>query len=117
MSTVSALADKVIADSQALGFDYDASRRQGDLWPKELFWREHQSWLEHRGYLLRPRYHPGWTPSWRLPGAKKDWQQSEDGQYPKVCSAGDVERASVDVAHVSRLCISSMLSGHQMDVP
>lgn len=31
----------------------------------ELYWRDHQEFLEAHGYMLRPRYRPGWTPSWR----------------------------------------------------
>lgn len=30
----------------------------------EVFWRDHQKWLQDRGYMLRPRYMPDWTPSW-----------------------------------------------------
>ncbi|KAJ7129849.1 kinase-like domain-containing protein, partial [Mycena crocata] len=28
------------------------------------FWRDHQVWLERCGYMLRPRFRPGWVPSW-----------------------------------------------------
>ncbi|KAI0063126.1 hypothetical protein BV25DRAFT_1802723 [Artomyces pyxidatus] len=31
-------------------------------------WRDRQVFLESRGYLLRPRYRPGWTPSWKTNG-------------------------------------------------
>ncbi|KAF7797589.1 hypothetical protein EIP86_008789 [Pleurotus ostreatoroseus] len=30
----------------------------------EIWWRDHQQWLEKKGYMLRPRYRPGWVPSW-----------------------------------------------------
>lgn len=30
----------------------------------EIFWRDHQQWLESCGYMLRPRYKPDWKPSW-----------------------------------------------------
>lgn len=30
----------------------------------EVFWRDHQEWLEEKGYVLRPRYQPEWVPSW-----------------------------------------------------
>ncbi|KAM5532635.1 hypothetical protein V8D89_013679 [Ganoderma adspersum] len=36
-----------------------------ELAPPELAWRDRQPYLESRGYLLRPRYRPGWMPSWR----------------------------------------------------
>ncbi|KAJ7498316.1 hypothetical protein B0H11DRAFT_818885 [Mycena galericulata] len=26
----------------------------------ELWWRDHQEWIESCGYLLRPRFRPGW---------------------------------------------------------
>jgi hypothetical protein len=45
----------------------------------ELFWSRHQKWLEGCGYMLRPRYLPGWVPSWQ--GNKKNWDECEDGQY------------------------------------
>ncbi|KAI0069907.1 hypothetical protein K474DRAFT_1609666 [Panus rudis PR-1116 ss-1] len=34
------------------------------LFEHEKFWANHQPWLAERGYILRPRYRPGWTPSW-----------------------------------------------------
>ena len=49
----------------------------------EIFWRDHQKWLEERGYMLRPRLRPGWTPSWV--GTKKRWYESEDGEPFLVC--------------------------------
>ena len=33
------------------------------LSPDEVWWKDHQVWLQEKGYLLRPRYHPGWKPS------------------------------------------------------
>ena len=30
----------------------------------EVQWRDRQPMLEQRGYMLRPRYRPGWIPSW-----------------------------------------------------
>ncbi|CCL99183.1 uncharacterized protein FIBRA_01198 [Fibroporia radiculosa] len=34
----------------------------------EIRWRDRQSFLQTRGYMLRPRYRPGWNPSWRGSG-------------------------------------------------
>jgi len=34
----------------------------------EQRWRDRMEFLRARGYLLRPRYHPDWTPSWRGTG-------------------------------------------------
>lgn len=35
-----------------------------DLTPREVFWRDLYDDLLERGYRLRPRYKPGWTPPW-----------------------------------------------------
>ncbi|KAJ7141216.1 hypothetical protein C8R44DRAFT_931635 [Mycena epipterygia] len=32
----------------------------------EVFWRDHNSRLKDHGYVLRPRYQPGWVASWKL---------------------------------------------------
>lgn len=48
----------------------------------ETWWRDHQKWLEEQGYMLRPRYRPGWTPSWRA--TKKLWLTCEDAQMAVV---------------------------------
>lgn len=34
------------------------------LYPGELRWAAQFDFLKSRGYLLRPRYRPGWVPSW-----------------------------------------------------
>ncbi|EIW87431.1 hypothetical protein CONPUDRAFT_134578 [Coniophora puteana RWD-64-598 SS2] len=47
------------------------------LFKPEVWWAERYQWLKDRGYELRPRYRPGWTPSWR--GTKKQFYQCEDG--------------------------------------
>ncbi|KAF5366368.1 hypothetical protein D9757_008693 [Collybiopsis confluens] len=35
-----------------------------ELQDYEIFWHRHFDWLKDRGYLLRPRYRPGWVASW-----------------------------------------------------
>ncbi|KAH9949301.1 kinase-like domain-containing protein [Amylocystis lapponica] len=35
-----------------------------DLTEAEVHWRDRQPYLEAHGYSMRPRYCPGWTPSW-----------------------------------------------------
>ncbi|KAL4244332.1 hypothetical protein ABKN59_010147 [Abortiporus biennis] len=50
--------------------------------PGEKLWVQQQPWLEKQGYMLRPRYRPGWIPSWK---SKNDLAiRYEDGQmhYP-----------------------------------
>ena len=56
----------------------------GGYLTREFFWRDHYTWLQEQGYLLRPRYHPDWKPSWA--GTKKNPRNCEDGQLPHVCS-------------------------------
>ena len=46
--------------------------------PGEAWWRDHQQWLAERGYMLRPRYRPGWKPSWSKTPGKPYWT-CEDG--------------------------------------
>ncbi|KAI0786602.1 kinase-like domain-containing protein [Abortiporus biennis] len=44
----------------------DAPKRQPKLLSFEVFWRDHQLWLEEQGYMLRPRYKPDWKPAWNM---------------------------------------------------
>ncbi|EPQ57121.1 hypothetical protein GLOTRDRAFT_115170 [Gloeophyllum trabeum ATCC 11539] len=63
---------------------YDENRIYGF----EVFWRDHQPWLDERGYLLRPRYSPDWVPSWK--GTNKDYTECEDGvglRYDRIMDA------------------------------
>ena len=50
----------------------------------EIFWRDHYDWLLESGYLLRPRYKPGWEPSWK--GKKGISLKYEDGWRALVLS-------------------------------
>ena len=50
----------------------------------EIWWRDRQKWLEGRGYMLRPRYHPGWVASWR--GVDENWWKYEDSTPAAVGS-------------------------------
>ncbi|KZT71751.1 hypothetical protein DAEQUDRAFT_755590 [Daedalea quercina L-15889] len=34
----------------------------GQLLEHEHYWRDRQPWLQEHGYMLRPRYRPGWQP-------------------------------------------------------
>lgn len=72
--------------SRALRMDDELARRIAELEVAgqeldglvgiELWWRDHQEWLAEKGYLLRPRYKPGWNPSWA--GRLKKYQYPED---------------------------------------
>ncbi|KAJ7159438.1 hypothetical protein C8R46DRAFT_906589 [Mycena filopes] len=42
-------------------------RANSGLREREIWWVEHQPFLLSRGYALRQRYNPNWTPTWELP--------------------------------------------------
>lgn len=42
----------------------------------ERDWAHRQPFLKANGYDLRPRYQPGWQPSWEMIG--DDWMDAED---------------------------------------
>ncbi|KAF8504137.1 kinase-like domain-containing protein [Hysterangium stoloniferum] len=65
--------------------DTDAEQRL----PIEYFWVRLQPWLASCGYMLRPRYHPGWIPSWR--GTKKFSFSCEDGHRSVLLDAIRIE--------------------------
>lgn len=54
----------------------------GSLTFHERWWVQRLPFLEQSGYAFRPRYQPGWTPSWV---AKNGWYEDfEDGQDQPV---------------------------------
>jgi hypothetical protein len=57
----------------------------GQLSEPEIWWSQQYNWLKDNGYLLRPRYTPGWIPSWH--GTKKSWIFCEDGRMAPVSTA------------------------------
>jgi hypothetical protein len=63
--------------------DNQPGRQPGDLNELETWWVERQEALEAVGYMLRPRYRPGWIPSWR--GTNKFYLNVEDG--PSVAAS------------------------------
>ena len=66
-----------------LELDQKARSDHRTLLAHEMFWRDHQAWLVQKGYMLRPRYRPGWTPSWEGEGSA--WMRYEDGIAAPVC--------------------------------
>jgi hypothetical protein len=58
--------------------DDPTSREPGDLDDVERWWVERQEALERAGYMLRPRFRPGWQPSWA--GSDEPYYDFEDGQ-------------------------------------
>jgi hypothetical protein len=53
-------------------------RQPGGIGKSERWWIERQEALEQAGYMLRPRFRPGWQPSWT--GTNKQFLDFEDGQ-------------------------------------
>ncbi|TFK83980.1 hypothetical protein K466DRAFT_554244 [Polyporus arcularius HHB13444] len=47
-----------------------------DLLDAEKYWRDRYAFLQESGYALRPRYRPGWKPSWT--GTNRDPMFCED---------------------------------------
>jgi len=58
----------------------------------ETWWANRQEALEHAGYMLRPRFRPGWRPSWVTTG--KHYFNSEDGQTHSLRVCMDATRIS-----------------------
>jgi len=58
--------------------DDPAPGEPGDIDETERWWVERQEALEEAGYMLRPRFRPGWQPSWA--GSDKPYYDFEDGQ-------------------------------------
>ncbi|KAJ7467103.1 kinase-like domain-containing protein [Mycena latifolia] len=66
--------------------------RDGQLTSGEIFWRDHYSWLKDSGYLLRPRYSPGWSAPWK--GTNKASVDFEESVLPPTGSVLDATRTS-----------------------
>ena len=54
------------------------------LAPHEQWWRDHYELFERHGFRLRPRFAPGWTPSWHTNGLP--FEECEDAIVQKVCA-------------------------------
>ena len=57
-------------------------RQPGGISDNERWWVERQEALEQAGYMLRPRFRPGWQPSWT--GTNKQFLDFEDGRSIRV---------------------------------
>ncbi|KAF9073658.1 kinase-like domain-containing protein [Rhodocollybia butyracea] len=64
----------------------------GTLDETETWWVQHFEWLKQHGYLLRPRYRPGWQPSWRT--GKDSYWKYEDGHATRSGYIMDATRMS-----------------------
>lgn len=74
----------IAAQMLAEFFGDTSSPEPGGIGPNETWWVERQEALEQAGYMLRPRYRPGWKPSWA--GTDKYHRSFEDGQLLMVRS-------------------------------
>ncbi|KAI5118852.1 hypothetical protein M0805_008128 [Coniferiporia weirii] len=63
-----------------------------DLHPLEIWWRDRSGFLESKGYRLRPRFRPGWEPSWI--GVAKNPLDCEDSFNHKIRRVMDAQRVS-----------------------
>ncbi|TDL21468.1 hypothetical protein BD410DRAFT_749596 [Rickenella mellea] len=68
---------------------------------QEIWWRDHQQFLESRGYLLRPRFRPGWVPSWKgtdiIPMYCEDSRRNKHGKTLDATRTIDGERVVIKV--------------------
>ena len=62
----------------------EIANRATKLTAKEAVWREKQPFLEQQGYMLRPRYRPGWIPSWKDDNSRV--YTADDGIFLPVSS-------------------------------
>ncbi|KIJ16754.1 hypothetical protein PAXINDRAFT_168241 [Paxillus involutus ATCC 200175] len=86
----------------------------GQLSEPELWWSQHYEWFKDNGYLLRPRYAPDWTPSWR--GTNKNWFLCEDGRVAKFASRIlDGTRLS-DGTRVTLKLVNQTVHPHEIDI-
>ncbi|TDL22815.1 hypothetical protein BD410DRAFT_747977, partial [Rickenella mellea] len=64
----------------------------GTLTPSEEKWRAMQPFLAANGYTLRPRYQPGWVPSWIDRQKLKYYESPEDSYFLRNPSVMDATR-------------------------
>ena len=69
----------------------------------DYWWIKHQPWLEERGYMLRPRFRPGWVPSWL--GTKKYEVDCEDGQVSMVRTLNSLQDRVPLISCISQICM------------
>ena len=50
-------------DNRTLGSPWDVFTT---FLPQEEWWRQRSELFERRGYRMRPRFRPGWVPSWQV---------------------------------------------------
>ncbi|KAJ3551171.1 hypothetical protein NM688_g4863 [Phlebia brevispora] len=93
-------------------------QKYATLGEHEIWWRDHQQWLGEMGYMLRPRYRPGWKPSWE--GKKIDASDCEDAVSLRYGALMDATRTAdgkvvmlkkvVDTTHPYELEVNRLFS-------
>lgn len=68
----------------------------GELAEYEKPWRDRYEFLRSHGYVLRPRYRPGWTPSWH-----------KSGHFPQSCEDYMVAPVRVFLGSICRSDLNS----------
>lgn len=58
------MAHSLDSDEEYAAATEEVSRLAATLSEWETRWRDKQPFLEQHGYMLRPRYHAEWVPSW-----------------------------------------------------
>ncbi|KAJ7179691.1 kinase-like domain-containing protein [Mycena filopes] len=66
---------------------YALSLKPENMGAREYFWRDYRPWLLERGYRLRPRYQPGWVPSWKTYMQRRYAEDSQRPGYGKLMDA------------------------------
>ncbi|KAI9067211.1 hypothetical protein FKP32DRAFT_1564216 [Trametes sanguinea] len=97
MNTQKQLPDYVYLTPEAAHRQSERTR-QGvyNLLPDEVEWQSRQQFLEKHGYMLRPRYHKGWKPSWIDTSIARDFcEDSIMSSRPQVLDAKRLEDDSV----------------------
>ncbi|KAL5513661.1 hypothetical protein ACEPAH_4060 [Sanghuangporus vaninii] len=78
--------------SSSSGSSNPLSREFEQLNNHERWWMERAEFLESRGYRLRPRFRPGWVPSWQNSG--QDPFDFEDARFHLTEGVMDATRLS-----------------------
>ncbi|KAI0633259.1 kinase-like domain-containing protein [Trametes polyzona] len=84
-----------------------------ELEEDEVLWRDHQKWFEEHGYMLRPRYRPGWVASWL--GTKHEFDDCEDGLTYFTSQIMDAKRVS-DGEVVALKRIFKSINAYEVDL-
>ncbi|KAF9073653.1 kinase-like domain-containing protein [Rhodocollybia butyracea] len=84
------LERRLAAEGITIAPEIDPESRTLDR--SETWWAQHFEWLKEHGYLLRPRYRPGWQPSWRA--GKDSYWKYEDGHDTNSAYIMDAIRMS-----------------------